>query len=121
VLNKVIIIGNLGGDPESKFLPDGTQLTKFNVGTSYGYGTKKVAIWFRVTAWRKTAEACAKYLVKGSKVYVEGNFTNEAKPYQRKDGTWACSYELSATDVKFLSAKTESHEDSASSDEEISF
>jgi single-strand DNA-binding protein len=121
MLNRVTLIGNLGRDPESQFLQDGTQLTRLSVGTTSGYGAKKVSIWFRVTAWRKTAEACAKYLVKGSKVYVEGTFTSEAKPYQRKDGTWACSYEISASDVKFLSAKTESQGEGASDDESLPF
>lgn len=108
---KLIIIGNLGRDPEMRFTPNGDPVTSFSVATSRKYGEKDETTWFRVTVWGKQAESCSKYLSKGSKVLVEGRLKSNAdgnpRVYERKDGTWASSYELTAESVRFLTAKGE--------------
>jgi len=102
---KLIIIGNLGRDPEQRFTPDGTPVTTFSVATSRKYGEKDETAWFRVSVWGKQAESCNTYLSKGSKVLVEGRLKADPTVYQRKDGTWASSYEVTAESVRFLTAK----------------
>lgn len=108
---KLIIIGNLGSNPEQRFTPSGDPVTQFSVATSRKYGEKDETTWFRVTVWGKQAESCSKYLSKGSKVLVEGRLKSNAdgnpRVYERKDGTWASSYELTAESVRFLTAKGE--------------
>jgi single-strand DNA-binding protein len=108
---KLIIIGNLGSNPEQRFTPSGDPVTSFSVATSRKYGEKDETTWFRVTVWGKQAESCSKYLSKGSKVLVEGRLKSNAdgnpRVYERKDGTWASSYELTAESVRFLTAKGE--------------
>ena len=104
---KLIIIGNLGSNPEMRFTPNGDPVTSFSVATSRTYGDKDETTWFRVSVWGKQAEPCNTYLTKGSKVLVEGRLKAEPNVYQRKDGTWASSYELTAETVRFLTAKGE--------------
>jgi len=107
----ITIIGNLGRDPELKFTADGKAVANFSVATSRKYGEKDETTWFRVSVWGKQAESCNTYLSKGSKVLVEGrlksNSDGNPNVYQRKDGTWASSYEVVAESVKFLSGKDE--------------
>ena len=104
---KLIIIGNLGSDPEQRFTPDGKPVTSFSVATSRKYGDKDETTWFRVTVWDKQAESCNRYLSKGSKVLVEGRLKAEPNVFEKKDGTWASSYEVTAESVRFLTPKGE--------------
>ena len=104
---KLIIIGNLGSNPEQRFTPSGDPVTTFSVATSRKFGDKDETTWFRVSVSGKQAESCNQYLSKGSKVLVEGRLKAEPNVYQRKDGTWASSYELTAESVRFLTAKGE--------------
>jgi len=108
---KLIIIGNLGKDPDMRFTTDGKPVTSFSVATSRKYGDKDETVWFRVSTWDKQAETCNQYLHKGSKVLVEGALKADAqgnpRVYQKKDGTWAASFEVVASAVKFLSGKDE--------------
>ena len=104
---KIIIIGNLGSNPEQRFTPSGDPVTSFSVATSRKYGETDETTWFRVSVWGKQAESCNTYLSKGSKVLVEGRLKAEPNVYQRKDGTWASSYELTAETVRFLTPKGE--------------
>ena len=108
---KIIIIGNLGRDPEMRYTPDGSPVTSFSVATSRRYGDKDETTWFRVTVWNKQAESCNQYLHKGSKVLVEGRLrpdtTGAPAVFQRRDGSWGSSYELTAENVRFLSPKGE--------------
>ena len=116
-LNKVMIIGNLGRDPEMRYTPSGQPVTSFSVATNRQYTansgeTVKETIWFRVTTWGKTAEVCNQYVKKGSKVLVEGRLTPDVatggpKVFTRQDGTTGASYEVSAQTVRFLSPKGE--------------
>ena len=114
---KLILIGNLGKDPEMKYTTDGKAVTTFSVAAS---NRKDETVWFRVSTWDKQAETCNQYLHKGSKVLVEGALKADAqgnpRTYERKDGGgWAASFEVVASSVKFLSGKDEP------ADQEIAF
>jgi single-strand DNA-binding protein len=108
---KLIIIGNLGSNPEQRFTPNGDPVTTFSVATSRKYGEKDETTWFRVSVWGKQAESCQTYLHKGSKVLVEGRLRPDASgnptTFQRKDGTWSASFEVTAETVRFLTARGE--------------
>jgi single-strand DNA-binding protein len=114
----LIIVGNLGRDPEMRYTPNGQAVTSFSVATSRQYTSSngqlvKETVWFRVSAWGKQAETCNQYLKKGSKVLVEGRLspdqaTGGPKTFMRKDGTAGASYDVTANMVRFLTSRTES-------------
>jgi len=88
-LNKVMIIGNVGRDPEMSYTPNGNAVTKFSVAVNRFYNTqdgqrKEETEWFNVVAWNKLAELCDNYVTKGQKVYVEGRF--QSRSWQSPDG-----------------------------------
>ena len=104
-MNKVLIIGNLGGDPEMRYIPSGDPVTSFSVATSWRYRTREgeqreETEWFRVNAWGRLAETTNQYLTKGSKVYVEGRL--QSRSWQGQDGQTRFSNEIRASDVRFL-------------------
>ena len=109
--HKVVIIGNLGRDPELKFLTDGTAVCDFSVASNRKWpkadGTQgEETVWFRCTAWRRTAEVVNEYLSKGRQVYIEGRLNPDEngspKVFQRQDGTSGASYEVTVESIKFL-------------------
>ncbi len=104
MFHKLTIVGNLGKDPEMKYTTDGKAVTTFSVAAS---NRKDETTWFRVSTWDKQAETCNQYLHKGSKVLVEGRLKPEINVYQRKDGSYAASYDVTADTVRFLSGKDE--------------
>lgn len=122
MFHTIIIVGNLGRDPEMRYTPSGQAVTSFSVASSRNYtgnnGQKvEETIWFRVSAWGKQAETCNTYLRKGSKVLVEGRLqadpaTHGPKVFTRQDGTTGASYEIIASTVRFLSSKTTEREGS---------
>jgi single-strand DNA-binding protein len=117
---KLIIIGNLGRDPEMRYTVDGKPVTSFSVAVS---DRKEETMWVRVSAWNKLAETCNQYLHKGSKVLVEGRLdpdkaTGAPKVFQKKDGSWGASYDVYADTVRFLSGRGESEQ---VTDEEVPF
>ena len=104
-LNKILIIGNLGGDPEMRYMPSGDAVTNFTVATNRRYNTRDgqqvdETEWFRVSAWGKLAETTNQYLTKGSKVYVEGRL--QSRSWQGQDGQTRFSNEIRAQEVRFL-------------------
>ena len=111
----LVLVGNVGRDPEMRFTPQGEAVTNFSVAVSDGFGEKKKTIWLRVSAWGKTAEACNQYLRKGSRVLVEGRLTADEggnpRTFQRNDGTTGASFEMTANTVRFLSARDETREE----------
>ena len=111
MFHKCTIAGHLGRDPEMRYLPDGTAVSNFSVAVNDGWGDNKKTIWFRVSAWRKQAETVNEFLAKGSKVLIEGRIraddNGNPRLWNRQDGSVASSFELSATNVTFLSSKTE--------------
>ena len=116
----IIIVGNVGRDPEMRYTPSGQAVTSFSVATNRQYTnnngeTVKETIWFRVSAWGKTGETCNQYLKKGSKVLVEGRLTADPatggpRIWTEQDGTSGTSFEVSAQTVRFLSSRGETGE-----------
>src|SRR5829696_8052621 len=105
--NKIIIVGNLGRDPELRYTPQGVAVCNFSLATNEKKRDKsgemqEVTTWFRVTLWRNQAENAAKYLTKGSPVYVEGRLGLEE--YTDRDGNNRFSLEVQGTDMHFISA-----------------
>jgi single-strand DNA-binding protein len=105
--NKIIIVGNLGRDPELRYTPQGVAVCNLNLATNEKKRDKSgemqdVTTWFRVTLWRNQAENAAKYLTKGSPVYVEGRLGLEE--YTDRDGNKRYSLEVQGTDMHFISA-----------------
>ncbi len=115
---KLVIVGNLGRDPEMRYTPSGQAVTNFNVATNRRYTTSDgnqvdETTWFRVSTWGKQAEICNQYLKKGNKVLVEGRLnpdreTGGPRVWTRQDGTSAASYEITADQVRFLTPRGES-------------
>ena len=104
MLNKILLIGNLGKDPELTVTADGTPVTKFSLAVNRKLGSgEKETEWFTIIAWRQLAELCERYLHKGSKVYIEGRL--QQRKYTDKDGKQRTSVEVIASDVKFLDSK----------------
>jgi single-strand DNA-binding protein len=114
---KVILVGNLGRDPEMRYSPSGQAVTNFSVATSEKWNDaqgqlQERTLWWRISVWGKQAESCNQYLRKGSKVLVEGRMNGDAKSggprvFQRQDGTSGASFEVTAMTVKFLSSRSE--------------
>ncbi len=127
MFHTIIIIGNLGKDPEMRFSPNGQAVTNFSLASNRTYKGNdgqqvKETIWFRVTVWGNQAEACNQYLKKGSKVLVEGRLIPDSdkgspRVYQRKDGTWGSQFEVNAQTVRFLSSVGEVGEQSEEIDD----
>ncbi len=105
-VNKVILIGNLGKDPETRYMPNGDQVTNITVATSEQWtdkasGEKKEATeWHRVVFFRRLAEIAGQYLKKGSQVYVEGAL--KTRKWQDKDGQDRYTTEIVADEMKML-------------------
>lgn len=104
-LNKIMVIGNLGGDPEMRYTPQGTPVTSFSVAVNRFYTDangerQQETQWFRVSAWRQLAEQCNQYLAKGRKAYVEGQF--RGRTWTGSDGQPRFSSEIMADRVIFL-------------------
>jgi single-strand DNA-binding protein len=105
-INKVIIVGNLGRDPEVSYTGSGAAVAKFSVATSETWkdkntGEKKERTeWHRIVAWDKLGEICGKYLAKGRQVYVEGKL--QTRSYEDKEGVKRYTTEIVAQDVQFL-------------------
>ncbi len=113
--HKVMLIGNLGRDPEMRYTPQGTPVTTFTVATNRVYTNAageqmQETVWFRVSAWGRLAETCNQYLRRGMRVYIEGRLvpdpnTGSPRMFTRQDGTVGTSFELRAQVVKFLSSR----------------
>jgi single-strand DNA-binding protein len=112
---KLVIVGNLGRDPEMRYTPSGQAVTNFNVATSRVWydssGTKQEeTIWIRVSTWGKLAETCNQYLSKGRQVLCEGRLnvdreTGGPRTWQDQNGNWRASYEMTALEVRFLGGR----------------
>jgi single-strand DNA-binding protein len=113
---KIIIIGNLGGDPEMRYMPDGTAVTNFSIATNRRWTDgasgqpRDETTWFRASVWGKQAETANQYLKRGSKVLVEGRMkpdpaTGSPRTFTRQDGTVGASFEITAENIRFLSGR----------------
>ena len=115
--HKITIAGNLGRDPEMRYLPSGQAVTNINVATNRTYNDSNgqrvtETIWFRVSVWGARAETVNQYLRKGSKVLIEGRLnvdpeTGGPRVFTRSDGSTGASYEITAQNVVFLSSRSE--------------
>ena len=106
-VNKVILIGNLGRDPELRYTKSGQAVANFSLATSDSYTNREGAReerteWHRIVAWAKTAELCATDLSKGRTVYVEGQL--RTRDWEDKDGNKRQTTEVHAQTVQFLGA-----------------
>ena len=104
-LNKVMIIGNLGKDPEMKYTPQGTPITTFSVAVSRNRKSPEGQMideteWFRVVAWERLAETCNEYLHKGSKVYIEGRL--QTRKWTGQDGQERQMVEVVANEMLLI-------------------
>lgn len=105
-LNKILLIGNVGKDPEVKTTNKGEFVATFSMATSYSYQPNGSAErveqteWHRVVAWRRLAETAAKYITRGRKVYVEGRL--QSRKYTGNDGQERTVYEIVANEITFL-------------------
>ena len=105
-VNKVIILGHLGADPEVRYTSSGTKVVSLRVATTDVVGSGETreerTEWHRITVWGKTADHCGNYLKKGRLVYIEGRL--QTRSYDDKDGNKRYSTEIVAQTVKFLGA-----------------
>ncbi|MEO6776799.1 MAG: single-stranded DNA-binding protein [Kofleriaceae bacterium] len=104
-VNKVILVGNLGADPDMRYTPSGQGVCELRVATSESWNDKngqrqERVEWHRIVVWGKRAEVCSKYLAKGRQVYVEGRI--QTRTYDDKDGNKRYITEVIANDVQFL-------------------
>jgi single-strand DNA-binding protein len=113
---KVVIVGNLGTDPEMRYMPNGTAVTNFSVATNRKWTdrasgeSREETTWFRVSVWGQQAEAANQYLSKGRQVLVEGRMrpdpqTGGPKLWTGQDGSMRASFELTAETVRFIGSR----------------
>jgi len=110
MLNKIMLIGNLGRDPEMNYTPSGVAVTKFSLAVSRNIkastGEKREETeWFNIVAWRQLAETCNTYLRKGSKVYIEGRLTQ--RKYTDKNGAERTAIDVVANEMEMLTPKSQ--------------
>lgn len=125
----IVIVGNLGRDPEMRYTPSGTPVTTMNVASNHSYKDAngqqvKETTWFRVSVFGKMAESCAQYLAKGRMVLVEGRLrpdpqTGSPKLWDKSDGTKGASFDVLATSVKFMPSGTRGENGPAAAAEDI--
>lgn len=135
MFQEILIVGNLGSDPEMRYMPDGTAVSNFSIATNRRWNdqngeAKEETTWFRVAIWGRRAEAANQYLTKGHKVMVKGRLrpdpnTGGPRLWTRQDGTVAASYEVTGGELLFLTPKngnetTPSHYDNGTTPSEES-
>jgi single-strand DNA-binding protein len=109
MFQQITLVGNLGRDPEMRYTPSGVPVASFSVATSRKFQSadgqwQEKTVWFRVTAWRKTAETVSQYLTKGSKVLIIGEL-EEPRTWVDKDGNTQASLDVTAQTIRFLSGR----------------
>lgn len=109
-LNKVILIGRLGRDPEVRYMPNGEAVCNFSVATSETWNDRngqrvERTEWHNITMYRKLAEIAGQYLKKGGLVYLEGRI--QSRKYQGKDGIERTAYDIVANEMKMLGGRNE--------------
>jgi single-strand DNA-binding protein len=105
MINKAIIVGNLGADPEIRYTQSGSQVATFNVATTERWrdqsGQQQESTeWHRIVAWKRLAEICGEYLHKGSRVYIEGRI--QTRKWQDQNGNDRYTTEIIAREMKML-------------------
>ena len=110
-VNKVILVGRLGKDPEMKYTPSGAPVTTFSLATDESFKDKtgekqNRTEWHRIKAWNKLAEICGEYLTKGKLVYIEGSIRSHE--YQDQAGNKRTAYEIIANYMQMLGSRADS-------------
>lgn len=124
MINKAIIIGNLGADPEIRYTQSGTQVATFSVATTEKWKGQDGQLqenteWHRIVAWARLAEICGEYLNKGSRVYIEGRI--QTRKWQDQNGNDKWTTEIIAREMKMLSSRGSSSGDNFGGSQEDSF
>jgi len=119
VLNKAILIGNLGDSPTVRYTQDGTPVASFSVATSERWKDKdghnqESTEWHKIVVWKRLAEICGEYLSKGSKVYIEGKM--QTRKWQDQNGNDRYTTEIVAREMKMLDSKGSSKENDKGGD-----
>jgi len=109
-VNKVILVGRLGRDPETRYTGSGQAVANFTMATDESYKDRngerqKRTEWHRITAWGKLAEICQQYLKKGTMVYIEGRI--QSREWQDKEGQKRTSFDIVANTMKMLSSRAD--------------
>ena len=109
-MNKIIVIGNVGRDPEMRYTPSGQSVTSFSVASNRRYRSaegeqREETEWFNVSAFGRLSEICNQYLTRGRQVYVEGRL--RGRSYADRDGQPRYSLEITASEVQFLGGRGE--------------
>lgn len=104
-MNKIIVIGNLGSDPEMRYTPNGQSVTSFNIASNRRYRTadgeqREETEWFRCSAFGRLADVCNQYLTRGQQVYVEGRL--RGRSYTDRDGQPRYSLDITLTEMQML-------------------
>jgi single-strand DNA-binding protein len=112
-MNKLILIGNVGRDPDMRYTPSGQAVTSFSVASNHRYKTtsgeqREETEWFNCQAWGKLAEVCNQYITKGQQVYVEGRL--KSRTYQTQGGETRFSNDVTISEFQFL-GKRDGHPD----------
>jgi single-strand DNA-binding protein len=110
-VNKVILIGRLGKDPELKYTPSGAPVVNFSLATDESFKDRNGeqqsrTEWHRIVAWGKLAEICGEYLTKGKQIYVEGSI--RSREYEDKSGNKRTVYEIVARQMTMLGSRADS-------------
>mgnify|MGYP001037730900 CR=1 FL=1 len=116
MFQKTIIVGNLGNDPELRYMADGTPVCNFSIATNRRWTDSQTGqpvdetTWFRVSVWGRQAETANQYLARGRQVLIEGRLRPDAqtggpRTYTRQDGTVGASFELTAENVRFIGGR----------------
>lgn len=110
MINKAILIGSLGADPEVRYTQAGKQVASFNIATTERWKgqdgqMQESTEWHKITAWDRLAEICGQYLTKGSRVYIEGKI--QTRKWQDQDGKDRYTTEIVAREMKMLTPKTQ--------------
>jgi single-strand DNA-binding protein len=118
-VNKVILVGRLGKDPELKYTPSGAPVAKFSLATDESFkdrtGEKQDRTeWHNIVAWNKLAEICGEYLTKGKLVYIEGSI--RSRQWQDQQNNKRTSYEIVASSMQMLGSKSDSERSSGGMD-----
>ena len=111
-LNKMMVIGNLGTDPEMRYTPSGSAVTSFRMAVNRSYTTadgerRDETEWFTIVAWQRLAELCNQYLAKGSRAYVEGRL--RSRSWEGQDGQTRYVNEIIANQVLFLDRPSDAY------------
>ena len=115
-INKVMLIGRLGRDPEIKYTPSGAPVAKFSLATDEVFKDRageqqRRTEWHTIVAWNKLAEICGEYLTKGKQVYIEGSI--RSRQWEDQSGNKRTAYEIVAREMKMLGSRADAERGSA--------